>query len=150
MSSFVAFVGAGAVAVVAGGLAAAVTGPTGWEHGSWVAAFLVLVTGVGQIGLGAGQALLADRPPGSRRLAGEVALLNAGSVLVIAGTLAAVPAVVTAGTLALAGALVMFAGTPRRHDPGHDGRRAWPRWAYTGLLAVLLVSSPIGLVLTWT
>ena len=45
---------AGGASVVAGGMAAAVTGPMQWGHGSWVAAFLVLVAGAAQIGIGAG------------------------------------------------------------------------------------------------
>ena len=49
----------GGVGVISGGLVAAITGPTSWQHGSWVAAFLVLVVGVGQIGIASGQALVS-------------------------------------------------------------------------------------------
>src|SRR3546814_20131767 len=38
----------------------------GFEHGSWLAAYLVLVGGVAQIALGGGQAWLADRVPRAR------------------------------------------------------------------------------------
>lgn len=143
--SLVPFLAVGSIAVVAGGIAAAVTGPTGWEHGSWVAAFLVLVTGVGQIGLGAGQAALTRGAVTLRRIATEVALLNGGCLLVIAGTLASTPTVVTIGGVALAGALGLLACTPHHHRQQH----AWIGHAYTGLLLVLLVSIPIGLTLAW-
>ena len=52
------FVAAGSSCVVVGGLVAAATGPTGFEDGSWVAAYLVLVGGVAQIALGVGQQLV--------------------------------------------------------------------------------------------
>ncbi len=95
------FVIAGTVALVSGGIAAALTRPTGCDHGPWVAAFLVLVTGVGQIGLAIGQTVFADHVPSRRHLAAEVASLNAGSVVVISGTLVSSPVVVSAGALAL-------------------------------------------------
>ena len=41
-----------------GGAVAAVSDPFSFEQGSWLAAFLVLVGGVVQIALGAGQAAL--------------------------------------------------------------------------------------------
>lgn len=136
----------GTVAIIAGGLAAAVTRPAGWSDGSWVAAYLVLVTGVGQIGLGVGQSLLAQRPSRAR-LAAQLVLLNAGSALVVLGTLVDQPPVVTAGGVVLVAGLVLFATAPRR-----DGRLDRVRGVlglYLGLLAVLIVSIPIGLALSW-
>jgi hypothetical protein len=110
-----------------------------------VAAFLVLVAGVGQIGLGTGQAAVAAGPPNRRRIASQVALLNSGSLLVLTGTLAAAPGVVTAGVLTFAAALVLFARTPRRRGD----QEAWLHHAYTALLLLLLVSTPVGLALAW-
>ncbi|HRW41812.1 MAG TPA: hypothetical protein P5193_09740, partial [Microthrixaceae bacterium] len=72
------FVVVGAVAVVAGGAVAAVTRPTGFELGPWLAAFLVLVGGVAQIALGAGQAWVADRVPASATVRSELAVWNVG------------------------------------------------------------------------
>jgi hypothetical protein len=125
---------------------AAVTGPTGWDDGSWVAAFLVLVTGVGQIGLGVGRASLAPAPPTRRRLAAELATLNAAAILVIGGTLATAPTAVTIGSVAFAAAVVAIAWGARR-------RRA-ERWTclsavFTALLVILLVSTPVGIALAW-
>lgn len=42
----------GSACVVAGGLVAAVTGPTDFDHRSWLSVYLVLVGGVAQIALG--------------------------------------------------------------------------------------------------
>ena len=128
-----------------GGLVAAVTGPTGWRHGSWVAAFLVLVVGVGQIGVATGQVIWAGAPPTRRRLGGELVGLNGGSLLVIIGTLLAAPLVVTVGSLVLSGALVAFVRAPR----GRRGEAEWLRRAYVALLLVLLISTPVGIALSW-
>ena len=49
------------------------------EHGSWLAAFLVLVAGVAQIALAVGQAMLAPRPPSSRTLVTELIAWNEGA-----------------------------------------------------------------------
>jgi len=139
------FLVAGTSAIVAGGVVAAITGPTGWDDGSWVAAFAVLVTGVGQIGLGAGQLLLAGPRVSGRQIVGEVAAINGGSCLVIIGTLTSTPVVVTLGGLVLVAGLVVFAVAAR----GGLTTRHWVRSAYLGLLAVLVFSTPIGLVLAW-
>lgn len=76
-----AFVVIGAVFVVAGGLVAAVSGPTDFEQGSWLAAYLVLVGGVAQMVLGAGQAWLAVRIPPGRSTRIEAWSWNIGLVL---------------------------------------------------------------------
>ena len=138
------FLTIGAAAIVTGGICAAVTGPTEWEHGSWVAAFLVLVVGVGQIGLGVAQAALTTDVDARRR--GRQALsLNSGAALVIAGTLASLPIVVTAGSVLVLAALVSFA----RAERGRVVARPWMASAYTALLVVLIVSTPIGIALSW-
>ncbi len=138
------FVAIGCAAVVAGGIAAAVTGPTDWDHGSWVAAFLVLVAGVGQIGLGFGQQLVSAPPPPTRRVVTEVACFNCSAAMVIAGTLLTQPALVTAGGLVLVGALVCFAWAARTSDA-----HTWVRRTYAGLLLLLIGSTPIGLAVAW-
>jgi hypothetical protein len=103
----------------------------------------VLVVGVGQIGLGVGQALLAADPT-RRRVVTEAGLFNGGSSLVIVGTVVDRPLVVTVGGLGLAGALAVFASTA---GVGHG--RGWAARMYVGVLAVLFVSMPIGLTLAW-
>ncbi len=141
--SVVPFAAVGVAAIVAGGLAAAVARPTEWSDGPWVAAYLVLVTGVGQIGLGLGQAALAPPPP-ARRLTIQLLLFDGGSLLVVVGTLVTAPAVVTVGGVVLTGALVSFALSGRAPS---DQRVL--RSCYLGLLAILIVSVPIGLALSW-
>lgn len=139
------FLAAGACAVVAGGLVAAVARPAGWEHGSWVAAFLVLVTGVGQIGLGAGQSSTAATPVPRRRVMMESGLWNAGSAAVLGGTLAAAPLVVSAGGAVLVAALGLFVVS----SLGADTSASRVRRAYAGLVLTLLISTPVGLVVSW-
>ena len=134
---------AGGGSIVAGGLAAAVAGPTKWMDGSWVAAFLVLVAGVAQIGLAAGQALLSQLS--SRRASTVKAVLwNIGCLAVIIGTLTEKPLVVSLGSVPLFVVLVMSLVASR-------GATGWPMAAllYRALLAVLAVSIPIGIALAW-
>src|SRR5690606_24132548 len=83
--------------VITGGLTAAVTGPLGLEHGSWSAAFQVLVGGVMQGMLGVAQHRLAPRPPSQSMLLAQLLTWNLGSLAVIGGTVAAAPLLVDAG-----------------------------------------------------
>lgn len=98
------FVVGSAFAVVAGGLVAAVTGPMALARGSWLAAFLVLVLGVAQLGLLWGLAELAESPRSRREIARAAVPWNLGGVLVMAGTLAGSVWVVAVGS-----AMVLFA-----------------------------------------
>jgi hypothetical protein len=141
------FVVIGAACVVAGGVVAAVSRPTDFELGPWLAAFLVLVGGVAQIALGAGQAWLVVRPSAPRRVAIEVVTWNAGAALTIVGSLASLPVVTTLGGLALLCALALFFDTVRRGNAASWSRVA--RRLYMGVTAVVLVSTPIGLALAW-
>lgn len=121
---------------------AAVTEPLHLSHGSWSAAYLVLVGGVAQIALGQSQRALSGRETGASAVIIELAAWNLGSALVIAGTLARTPVVVDVGGVALVVALGVMARTVRGGaGPG------WALWTYRGALAVLLTSIPIGLVL---
>lgn len=133
----------GGACVVAGGLVAAATASVPTEHGAWVAAYLVLVGGVAQLSLGAGQAYLAAHPPAPGLVAFEVVAWNAGSAAVIAGTLLGVVPLVDAGgaalLLALAALLLSVRGAP--------ARGGWWRYAYRLFAVVIAVSVPVGLVL---
>lgn len=126
--------------VIAGGLTAAVTAHTPSEHATWAAAYLVLVAGVAQVALGAGQARLADQQPSSVWLIGELATWNLGNALVIAGTVAGLTPLVDIGGLLLVVALALFASV---------GRRQTHRLLvlYRAVIAVVLVSIPVGLVI---
>lgn len=133
----------GTAAVVVGGMVAAVTGPTGWGHGSWVAAYLVLVVGVGQIGLALGQAAVVPSVSGLERHV-ELVAFNVGSVVILVGTLAGSPVAVTAGSVVLFVALAAFL----RASLG-AWARSWISRLYLALLTILTVSIPIGVALSW-
>lgn len=60
------FIATGGTLVVAGGLVAAVNSAAPFAHGSWLAAYLVLVGGVAQIALGVGAAALAPQRRSAR------------------------------------------------------------------------------------
>lgn len=136
----------GGVWVIVGGLVAALTGPTGWDRGSWVAAFLVLVAGAAQIGLAAGQARLNDAALTIRFASVECVLWNVGCATVVVGTLLSNPAAVSIGSVLLLGALAMSVMAFR----GTSGRPGAMLGLYRGLLVVMLVSIPIGIALSWT
>ena len=129
--------------VITGGLVAAVTSPLGLEHGSWAAAFQVLVGGVLQAGLGIAQQALAARRPSRRILGAELLTWNLGSLAVIAGTVLASPWVVDGGGLML---VVTMALMIRAVGRGAKGP-AWALWTYRALLVLTAVSIPIGLLL---
>lgn len=133
----------GAASIVAGGLTAAATGPLGWSHGSWAAAYLILVTGAAQIVLGIGQDRLARRRVATRTMVGELIGLNLGSAAVIAGTLAGLEWVVDVGGLLILIALVILLITVRR------ARNSLFAGIFRLVTALLIISIPIGLVLAY-
>jgi hypothetical protein len=137
---------AGAVSVVAGGLVAAVTGPTGWSDGSWVAAFLVLVVGVAQIGIGAGQAYLAVTTRTLAFVAVQAVMWNLGCATVIVGTLLPSPATVAVGSAPLVAVLVLSMVAIRDQ---FGAQRSVVLVGYRLLLLVVLVSVPIGVALAF-
>jgi len=129
--------------VVGGGLVAAVTGPLHLEHGSWAAAYLVLVGGVAQGALGAGQYFLAPQRFTGWKVVAELVAWNSASAAVIGGTLIGNPWVVDAGGGLLVASLALMFQTVR--GPGAQPR--WALWGYRALLVVMGVSIPIGLLL---
>lgn len=136
----------GLAAVVAGGLVAAVTDPLDLERGSWVAAYLVLVAGVAQGAMGAARRHHPEREP-SRRLGWtQLVAWNAGSLAVVVGTLVGRPLLVDAGSVLL-GAALIIAFAAARTGPAELPVRRW-FFAYRLVLIVLVVSVPIGMVLS--
>jgi hypothetical protein len=135
----------GALCIVSGGLVAAVTRPTGFDLGSWLAAFLVLVGGVAQIALGVGQAWLSDEPPRPTAVTAEVTAWNLGVAATIIGSLVPAPILTTLGGIASVVALVLFLRGVRKAESGAK----WARTVYRGVAAVVLVSTPVGLALAW-
>jgi len=118
----------------------------GFERGPWVAAFLVLVMGVAQIALGAGQAWLASSRPSTLTLVGEAVSWNVGAVATLVGTLSDAPAITTLGAVSTAAALAWFFATAK---PSRCGPRS-ARSLYVGGVVVLFVSALVGVLLAWT
>jgi hypothetical protein len=113
-----AFIASAGVLIVAGGVVAAVNSAAPIAHGSWLAAYLVLVGGVSQVLLGAGRLALRAPRPTPTLLRAQLVLWNLGSVAVPAGVLTDAPMLVTAGSIALLLALALFAAGAgeRRRD----------------------------------
>lgn len=139
------FLAIGSVCTIAGGLVAAVTHPTGFELGSWLAAFLVLVGGVAQIALGVGQAWLSEDAPRPTQVRAEVTTWNLGVTATVVGTLVSAPIITTLGGLASALALGLFLGGVRKSGSGSRS----PLVLYRGFATIVLVSTPVGLALAW-
>lgn len=135
----------GTTCVVAGGLVAAVTAAAPLTHGAWVAAYLVLVAGVAQVGLALGQAVLSLRPPSCRALAVECVTWNLGNLAVVVGTLVGIAALVDLGGVLLVAALAGVGIALRGASRGVGRPRRFVLHGVQALVLVLLVSIPIGL-----
>lgn len=130
--------------IVAGGLVAAINSATPFAHGSWLAAYLVLVGGVAQLALGLGP-LLLPAPTFSRPLGrAQLALWNAGTAIVAVGVFTDASAVVVVGSVLVLGALGCFA---RNAGPAREPGRGRVL-AYRLVIAVLAVSVVVGIVLS--
>lgn len=152
------FLVVGGIGIIGGGLVAAVADPLHLTRGAWAVAYLVLVVGVAQIGLGVLQERLAARPVSARLRTGQLVTWNVGNAAVLGGTLAAAPFVVDAGGLLLVVALALFLVSQRAVGPGNSGPAPLPShgrsrghrsavWVFRGLVILLLVSIPVGLIL---
>jgi hypothetical protein len=135
-----AFLASAGVLIVAGGVVAAVNSAAPFGHGSWLAAYLVLVGGVAQVVLVTGPlALSAKRPTSSVRRA-QLVLWNLGSLVVPSGVLADAPALVSIGSVALLCALALFAAGARGLGRDVRGRAV----VYLALVVGLAVSVVVG------
>src|SRR6478672_9652705 len=139
MKGAVAFGAVALLCVVAGGLVAAVTGPLRLEHGSWAAAYLVLVGGVAQGALGIAHYFLAPQRFVRWRAVAELVAWNGASAAVIGGTLIGNPWVVDAGGALLVVSLALMFRTVQGRGP----TSGWFLWGYRALLVVIAVSIPI-------
>ena len=129
--------------VLTGGLTAAVTGPLGLEHGSWSAAFQVLVGGVLQGVLGIAQHGLAARAPGRGVLLAELLTWNLGGLAVIGGTVLGAPLLVDAGGALLVVTMMLMLRAVGRRAQGPT----WLLWVFRAALVLTALSIPVGLVL---
>lgn len=137
-----AFAILGFAAIVTGGLISAIFASSPTQQQSWTVAYLVLVVGVAQIGLGAGQAWLATHPPRTAVLATQFIVFNLGHSGVIVGTITDAPTLVSVGGSAIMFALLLFLWSVRSKS-----RWGWLRYLYLLLVVILIVSVPIGLIL---
>ena len=130
------------LSIVAGGLVAAVTAHAPSRALVWMVAFLVLVAGVAQAALGAGQAWLAADTPSMRLVWLQCFFFNVGSAGVIAGTLMASAPLVTSGTAVFVAALLMFLAGTRGARTG--------RWlvAYRIGLGLVALGATVGVLLS--
>ena len=137
----------GVVCIVAGGLVAAATAPAPTEHGTWAAAYLVLVGGIAQAGLGLGQAMFTTHTS-TPVIAVQAAGWNLGNAAVLAGTLLSVTTLIDLGGALLLTTLGLLARglRPARVRPV-AGTAQWCLHGYRLLVLILLVSIPVGLVL---
>ena len=139
------FVAIGIVSIVAGGLVAALTRPLELDAGPWIAAYLVLVNGVAQAGLGAGQAGLTRHAPSARVVLVEVVAWNASTTTIILGTLIGWPLLTTAGALSL----ILAVGCLIRQVPRAPASHRWPTVVHWSLAVLVALSAPIGVLLAW-
>ncbi|WP_243062334.1 hypothetical protein [Humibacter sp. RRB41] len=134
----------GSAFIVLGGLVAAVSTPLGLQSGPWVAAYLVLVCGVAQCLFGIVRRYVATSPITSARFAMEFVCWNVGNAAVVVGDLAGIPTAVALGGTLLVVVLVLQLVQLRRVSP----ELHWAAWLYGSILVVLLLSVPVGIVLS--
>lgn len=140
----IACAGTSAALIIAGGLVAAVNSAAPFAHGSWLAAYLVLVGGVAQLALGVGPLLLPAPWSSGPLVRAQLLLWNAGTGLVAVGVLTDVTAVVIGGSVVVLGALACFA---RNAGPAREPGRGRVL-AYRVVIAVLAISVITGIALS--
>jgi len=133
----------GSAFVVLGGLVAAVSTPLRFASGPWLAAYLVLVCGVAQCLFGIMRRYVAPSPMTAVGFAVELVCWNLGNAAVVVGDLVRIPFVVGIGGALLVVVLVLQLLHLRHVAAG----LRWAAWLYGIVVAVLLVSIPIGILL---
>lgn len=132
--------------VVLGGLVAAASGPLRLDRGSWLAAYLVLVCGVGTRVIGVEQPRLppSDRPTGRSWI--QLAGWSIGNAAVIVGSLTSAPLIVDLGVPLLVVALVLALRDSTRGS--RRGAMSRPTgWVHRAFLVILMIGAPVGAVL---
>ncbi len=130
------------VCTVAGGLLAAATAYASTQKTAWATAYLVLVGGVAQVGLGAALAWLAQHASMRTAWVGFV-LFTLGNAGVLAGQLSGLIALTFTGGALLVVALAVIVAATRGGAPAHPVLL----WGFRALVVLLAVSIPTGLVL---
>lgn len=140
------FVLVSALCVVAGGFVAALSRPMAFDLGPWLAAYLVLVGGVGQALLGLGQAWIAEEQPVRATVWAEILGWVLGSAVVVAGSVGSSPLLTTVGAVVMALTLGAFGRSARSRSHRSP---PWPAATYWVLLVFLFVSVLTGVALAW-
>lgn len=142
MASAMPWLVTSALAVLAGGLTAAVVAHAPTQPLVWMSAYLVLVAGLGQAGLGVGQAMLSTRLASRRFVAVQWVVLNAANAGVVAGTLLGQAWLVATGITGFVLALAMFLRGV------HGNRGGWQVQLFRAMVALLTVSAMVGMALS--
>lgn len=134
------FLTLGIAAVVLGGMFSAVTARSATYHSAWFVAYLVLVVGVAQVGLGLGQWWLSSKPLPVGVLMAELVIFNFGNAGVILGSVLEASLWVDVGSALVVISLGIF------------GWAVWPArrqgvvlWMYWALVVLLMASVIVGL-----
>lgn len=130
------------LAIVAGGLVAAINAHAPSRRLVWMVAYLVLVVGIAQLALGVGQTGLSLRAPSMRQVATQWLVFNLGNAGVIAGTLGGSARLTAAGTVAFVIALLMFLRGTR------GARSGWLLFVHRGVLALVAAGATVGVLLS--
>jgi nitrite reductase (NO-forming) len=146
-----AFFAAGLLAIAAAATAGVMFAASGrgWLH--WLALHLLFLGGVSQLVLGAGQfftcAFLATDPPPRTLVAGQLAVWNAGTILVAVGVPTGSTALVEAGAALIGAGLVLFAWALAWMKRRSLQRAPWAlRW-YQASAACLGVGALLGVLM---
>ncbi|HET6633378.1 MAG TPA: hypothetical protein VFG73_11840 [Rhodanobacteraceae bacterium] len=142
LSAAAPFVVVAALAMFAGGLVAAAIAHAPGQRLVWMVAYLVLVVGMAQAALGAGQAWLAAAAPSPRLVTAQCAVFNAGNLGVIAGTLLSLLPLVAVGSALFAIGLGLFLVGLR------GSRRGWPLLVCRLVVAISCAGAVVGLALS--
>ena len=126
--------------IFVGGLVAAINSAAPFAHGSWLAAYLVLVGGVAQLLLGVGLGLPAPRLSARLRRT-QLGLWNVGNAAVAGGVLGDMVSLVVGGSLVLLGALAGFALGAGPASSNARGRVILYRVAILGLAGSVVIGS---------
>lgn len=141
--SAIPFVVIGTVSVVSGGLVSAISASSPSYPAAWAVAYLVLVSGMGQLALGLAQAGLTVRQPRARLVAAEAITFNVANIAILVGALTTSMVLVDLGGGLFLISLAVFLWGARSPRP----KRKWMLYGFRVLIAILMVSTPIGLII---
>jgi hypothetical protein len=134
-----AFTAVAGTMIVAGGVVAAINSAAPFAHGSWLAAYLVLVGGVAQLLLGVGCLVLPEPRLSARLRRAQLGLWNLGNVAVTGGVLGDLLGLVAAGSVMVLGALAGFAVGGGPSYPGSRDRVILYRIMILGLAGSVVI-----------